>query len=297
MFTNGSNMSRVPPPHRYAPFDQSPTIRLPDWAESVHSRATILFRNQSPPGSSNLSHADLAATLACAVRAGLFLENQDRHQLRFPEERTQGTDMSIVTLSPPDIPSSPTFLSEHFSPQNPSSRKSEASAAARASSLLSPESPPILQSIFTPSSAAAHHRLSPSSVGIFDDGLPTAERVCHQAAPQSHSFTFSPPHSPSWTASDEAALQPSHHHPAHYPILLNIFRNCWTSRVPGRICLPSEEAAVVAAFVQSYPLPAASAPDWEVSEFTGTVFYAMFLQPCFQTLPVSCRFFSPCSSV
>ena len=123
----------------------------------------------------------------------------------------------------------------------------------------------------TPSSATAHHRPSPSSIVFRDHESSTPHRAPPRMTPLSQSFTFSPQRSPFWTVSDEAALQPLHRHPAHYVLLLDIFRNCWTTRIPGRLCLPSEEAAAVASFVQSYPLPAASAPDWEVSEFTGTV--------------------------
>ena len=243
---------------------QTPAFQPPDWAESVHGRAMAYFRNLSTSGSSNLSHADMTATLACVVRAGLYLENQNRQPLSFLPEITQSSDMSIVTLSPADVRSSVHFQSVDSSPPNSSTLRTAATPRATRTLLNSSDIP--LNHV-TPSSSVAQQSLSPSYVGTIDDRMSPAER--HMTS-QSHSFTFSPQRSPAWTASDEAALQPVHHHPAHYPLLLDMFRSCWALRNPNRQCLPSEEAAVVAAFVQNYPLPAASAPVWEVSEFTGT---------------------------
>jgi hypothetical protein len=261
-------MSRRFSPNRRGPLECSSGIQLPDWAESLHSRAAAYFRNESPAVNSKLSHADMTATLACVVRAGLFMENADRQKKNLPSERSQSADMSLVTLSPPENYSSPAFQSPS-SPQQLSTHSSPASAIARASPSMHFSAFSSTQSM--PSSVAAHHRPSPSSIVFGDDESSTPNRAPPRMTPLSQSFTFSPQRSPFWTASDEAALQPLHRHPAHYVLLLDIFRNCWTSRIPGRLCLPSEEAAVLASFVQNYPLPAASAPDWEVSEFTGNV--------------------------
>ncbi len=270
MSTNASMSKNVSLPNRDA---QTPAFKPPEWAESVHGRAMAYFRNLSTSGSSNLSHADMTATLACVVRAGLYLENQNRQPLSFLPEVTQSSDMSIVTLSPADIRSSLHFQSADSSPPNPSTLRTAAAATPTATRTLLNSSDIPLNHV-TPSSSVAQQSLSPSYVGTIDDPISPADR--HMTS-QSHSFTFSPQRSPIWTASDEAALQPVHHHPAHYPLLLDVFRSCWALRNPNRQCLPSEEAAVVAAFLLNYPLPGASAPVWEISEFTGASCYALHL--------------------
>ena len=246
----------------------------PEWAEKLHSRAMMYFKSSSS-SCFNLSHADMAATLACVVRAGLFVESQDRQPSCLPPEGTQSVEMSIVSQSTADTHSMPALDSAHFSPQFASSRRSAVSSARNAmlsSELQNSSESPVKHSA-TPSSYASPVQLAPSSMGTLGDPMSLSEQFETQMTPQS--FSFSPRFSPSWTASDDAALQSLHQHPAHYPLLLDEFRQCWTSRIPGRQCLPSEEAAVVAAFVQNYPLPGTSAPDWEVSEFTGTWFWLL----------------------
>jgi hypothetical protein len=241
----------------------------PEWAEKLHSRAMMYFKSYSSSSCFNLSHADMAATLACVVRAGLFVENQDRQ----PPEGTQSVEMSIVSTA--DTHSMPALDSAHCSPQFPSSRRSALSSARNAmlsSELQNSSESPVKHSA-TPSSCTSPVQLAPSSISTLGDPMSLSEQFETQMTPQS--FSFSPRFSPSWTASDDAALQSLHQHPAHYPLLLDVFRQCWTSRTPGRQCLPSEEAAVVAAFVQNYPLPGTSAPDWEVSEFTGMWFWLL----------------------
>jgi hypothetical protein len=239
-------------PHRHGISDNSPRIQPPKWAEDVHSRAMRFLATQSPANSFNLSHADMAATLACVVRAVLFVENQQQQSCS-PRESSQSADMSIVTPS------------SILSPQIYSARSSNASvvSAGAAFASLSPrsaESSSNVSAICSPAAAPPH--LAALYIGIFDD-----EKTPSKHSPQS--FTFSAPTSPLWSTSDEAALQSLHHHPAHYQSLLTILRNCWACKVFGRLCLPSEEAAVVASFVQHYPLPTTSAPDWEISEFSG----------------------------
>jgi hypothetical protein len=253
----------MPLSNRHAPFEP------PDWAESLHSRAIMYFKSQSPSSSLNLSHADMAATLACVVRAGLFVENQDRQQHCLPPEGTQSVEMSMVSLSTADTHSMPTLDSAHFSPQYPSMRTYALSSARNPmlSSELQNSSESPLKQYATPSSFASP-QLAPSSIRTLSDPMSLSNRVETEMTPQS--FSFSPRFSPSWTASDDAALQSLYQHPAHYPLLCDVFRQCWTSRIPVRQYLPSEEAAVVAAFVQNYPLPGTSSPDWEVSEFTGS---------------------------
>jgi hypothetical protein len=257
-----SSVNVMPLSNRHAVFEP------PEWAEKLHSRAMMYFKSYSSSSCFNLSHADMAATLACVVRAGLFVENQDRQPPCLPLEGTQSVEMSIVSQSTADTHYMPALDSAHFLPQFPSSRRSSAPNAMLLSELQNSSESPVKHTA-TPSSYASPVQLAPSSISsTLGDPMSLSEQFETPMTPKS--FSFSPRFSPSWTASDDAALQSLHQHPAHYPLLLEVFRQCWTSRIPGRQCLPSEEAAVVAAFVQNYPLPGTSAPDWEVSEFTGT---------------------------
>jgi hypothetical protein len=251
--------------HRHSLSDNFPSFQRPKWAEDVFFRAMHFFAGPSTPSSFSHSHADVAM-LACVVRASSFVENQ-RQVLSSPLECSQSVDMSIVTTS-----SAPVICSEHFSSQSASVRRS-ADSAGGAFAFLSPKnaaSPFNHSSI--PSPAPDHLRAF--SVGIFDHEKSPSEGVTKRMSPQS--FTLSPM-SPCWASSDEVALQSLRHHSAHYSSLLNILRNCWASRIFGRQCLPSEETAVVASFVQNYPLPATSAPDWEVLEFTSITYAALLI--------------------
>jgi len=267
MLANTASGDRIALFNSHAHDNHLPQFQPPEWAENLHSRAIMYIGSQSHASSLNLSHADLAATLACVVRAGAFVEKEDHQKHRLPRETTQSIDMSIVTLSPPNIPSSPAYDSAYFSPNLSSQTSAISGVRAHA-----PQSPNFLVSQrndpVTPSPASFLPHQSPSSVGVLHHQSSPSSRFDTQMAPQS--FTFSPAGSPAWTASDEAALQPSHHNAAHYPLLVNIFRHCWTNKIPGRQSLPSEEAAVVAAFLQNYPLPGTTAPQWEVSEWAGT---------------------------
>ena len=243
-------------------------IQPPEWAENLLSRAIIYHGSQSPAISFNLSHADLTATLACVARAGIFVGNEDQHNHRAQRETTESTDMSIVTLSSPSIHSSSAYYSAYISPQNLSSQTSAISDTRTKAHAF--ESPKFVvsernDSVTPPSTSSALHHPAPPSIAI-DHSSPSS-RFELQIAPLS--FTFSIEDSPAWTASDEAALQLSNHHTAHYPLLVNIFRHLTTNIVPGRQYLPSEEAAVVAAFLKNYPLPGTTAPHWEVAEWAG----------------------------
>jgi hypothetical protein len=247
------------------PIDGFPPLQPPQWTEDVYSRAIHFLSSQSSAKSFILSHADIAATIACVARAGLFVENQ-QPQVSSPLESTQSVDMSIVTIS-----SATAFDSAHFSPQSASAQRfSDSNLDAFAfSSPHSAESPFIYSGNPAPTSASSD--LEALSVGIFDHGKSSIEGPATWMSLQS--FTFSPPFSPSWANADDGALQSLHHHHAHLPSLLNLLRNYWASRISGRHCLLSEETAVVASFIQIYPFPSTCAPDWEVSEFCGNACY------------------------
>lgn len=252
-------------------FDGVPPIRLPTWAEDVYSRATHLFACRGSASSFNISHADVAATLACVARADLFVENQ--RQLLFSNpESTQSVDMSVVTPS-----SAPAFGSAHYSSRSASVLWSVMTSAG---AFLLPhfaESP--CNSSVIPSPIAVPPHLGALTLGNFDHDESSFEESMTRMSP--NSLIFSPPVSLSWMTSDDAAVQSLHS--AHHESLLKLFRNCWASRIPGRQFLPSEESAVVASFVQNYPLPATCAPDWEVSEFEGLFF--RFVHFITSTLP------------
>ena len=97
MLANTASGDRIALFNSHAHDNHLPQFQPPEWAENLHSRAIMYIGSQSHASSLNLSHADLAATLACVVRAGAFVEKEDHQKHRLPRETTQSIDMSIVT--------------------------------------------------------------------------------------------------------------------------------------------------------------------------------------------------------
>ena len=117
--------------------DHSPPMQPPKWAEDVHSRASRFLATQSPANSFNLSHADMAATLACVVRAVLFVENQQQQSCS-PLESSQSADMSIVT--PSSAICSPAAASPHLAALSIGIFDDEKTPSKRLQTHLSPQS-------------------------------------------------------------------------------------------------------------------------------------------------------------